>query len=128
MKQTGKVTVYVIDDDPSARRGLVRLLKTYDFAVLEFAAPRELLLAGLPDVNACLIIDMAMPEMNGLQLFTELRRKGCQSPAIFLTALDDPELREATALAGAAGLFRKPVAGDDLVRAIMGAIQCLSPI
>ena len=123
------ITVYVIDDDPSVRRGLVRFLKAYDFDVLDFASPRDLLVTDLPDANACLIIDMSMPDMNGLQLFAELRRRGCQAPAIFLTALDDPELRDATARAGAVGFFRKPASGDELVMAIRKAVgrQSRSP-
>ncbi len=113
--------VYIIDDDPSAQRGLERLMKSHGFDVTLFASARDLLMASLPPANVCLISDVAMPEMDGLQMYAELRRRGCQAPVIFITALDDPALRESAIGAGASAFFRKPVDGDALRKAIEAA-------
>ena len=116
-----KPVVYIVDDDPSVSRGLGRLMKSHGYEAWVFASARELLASGLPGADACLIIDVAMPQMDGLQLYAELCRRGCQAPAIFITALDDPAVRESVNRLGAAGFFRKPVDGDELLAAVKRA-------
>jgi FixJ family two-component response regulator len=116
-----KSVVYIIDDDPSALRGLGRLMAAHGYGVHVFSSAREFLTSGPPGADACLLIDVAMPEMDGLQLYAELVRRGCQAPAIFITAQDDPATRESVKQAGAAGVFRKPVDGDELLEAIRRA-------
>ncbi len=112
------LVVSIIDDDPSVLRGLERLMKAHGYRARCFTSAREMLASGLPDEDACLLIDVAIPEMDGIQLYAELRRRGCLTPAIFITALDDPAVRKSVNRLGAAGLFRKPVDGDELLDAV----------
>lgn len=143
-----KRVVYIIDDDPSVRCGFKRLMAAGGYDARVFASAREFLTAGLPAVlsaparntacsavgrqpmqagipadNSCLIIDVAMPEMDGLQLQKELVRRGCQAPIIFITALENPQVQERAKRAGAAGFFQKPVDADDL----LDAVKCTLP-
>ena len=117
-----KSTVYIIDDDPSVVRGLGQLMTAHGYHARTFAAPRELLASDLPAADTCLIIDVAMPEMNGPHLYAELLRRGCKAPAIFITALDDPATQASVESMGGARLFRKPVDGNELVKAVKGAL------
>ncbi len=130
-----KVVVYVIDDDPSVRYGLSKLMDAYGLEARFFESAREFLAAagvqprgghapirGLPGDNSCIVIDVAMPDMNGLELQEELTRAGCKAPVIFFTALNDPDVRERAKLAGAAGFFQKPVDAGALLDAIKWAV------
>ncbi len=110
----------IIDDDPSALRGLGRLMQAHGYDARLFASAREILACDLPGANARLLIDVAMPEMDGLQLYQELVRRGCQAPAIFITALEDPAVRESVNQAGGAGFLQKPVDADALLDAMKG--------
>jgi len=113
-----KRVVYIIDDDPSIRCGFKRLMEAYGYDARVFASAREFLAAGIPGTNSCLIIDVAMPEMDGLQLYAELLRRGCQAPTIFITALDDPTVRESVKHTEKAAFFQKPVDADALLDAV----------
>ena len=115
--------MYIIDDDPSALHGLGRLMKAHGYDARLFASAREILASDLPGANACLLIDVAMPEMDGLQLFKELVRRGCQAPAIFITALEGPAVRESVKQAGGAGFIQKPVDADALLGAVNGVAR-----
>ena len=114
--------MYIIDDDPSALRGLQRLMTAHGYETRAFASARGLLASSLPDSYSCLLIDVAMPEMDGPQLYAELLRRGCQAPAIFITAMDDPAVRESVERTGAAAFLRKPVDADELLDAIKRAL------
>ena len=118
-----KPVVYIIDDDPSVLRGLWRLMKAYGYDARVFASAREFLAGDLPCAEACLIVDVAMPEMDGLQLQKELVRKGCQAPVIFITALENPQVKERAKRAGAAGFFQKPVDAAALLDAVNRALS-----
>ncbi len=115
--------VHIIDDDSSVRRGFKRLLKSYGYDVQVFASAREFLAAGLPGDDSCLVIDVAMPEMNGLQLLEELTKQGCKAPVIFITALNDPEIRNRAKRFGVAAFFQKPVDADVFLDALNGAMS-----
>ena len=62
----------------------------------------------MPEKEACLVIDIVMPGMNGLTLYTELLKKGCRTPAIFITALDDPDLSDSAKRVGGVTVLQKP--------------------
>lgn len=123
-----KRVVYIIDDDPSIRRGFKRLMEADGYDARVFASAGEVLAAGLPGANFCLIIDVAMPEMNGLQLYAELLRRGCQAPAIFITALDDPAVRESVKGMRRAAFFQKPVDADALLDAVKWTLPAESKV
>jgi len=110
--------VYVIDDDVSICRGLKRLITSYGYDVRTFSSAVEFLGTSLRFGNSCIVSDIIMPGVDGLQLQHELRLRGCNVPIIFITALADPQIRERAKLAGAAGFFQKPMDGVALVDAI----------
>ena len=118
-----KSAVYIIDNDPSVLRGLGQLMMAHGYNAQTFASARAILAGDLPAADACLLIDVAMPEMDGLKLYAELLRRGCKAPAIFITALDDPAVRESVKRLGGAGFFGKPVDGNELLAAVCGLLQ-----
>ena len=115
------MTVYVVDDDASVRRALGRLLKSAGLSVRVFASAEEFLGSGAPYEGACLVADIRMPGMSGLELLQELHRRGAAIPAILVTAHDTEESRMEAALAGANGYFSKPVDANTLLQAIEDA-------
>jgi FixJ family two-component response regulator len=117
-QSSGRPIVYIVDDDASVLRGLSRLLGAYGHNVKVFDSPHKLLASALPEKNTCLVIDVAMPEMDGLTLYATLLEKGCQAPAIFITALDDPAMRNSVTRIGGAAFFQKPFEGETLIKAI----------
>src|SRR5262245_51155187 len=81
--------VFVVDDDPSVRDGLGRLVRSIGLNVQVFASARELLAATRPDAKGCIILDMQLPDLNGLELQEALTRARLALPIIFLTAHGD---------------------------------------
>jgi two-component system, LuxR family, response regulator FixJ len=109
--------VFVIDDDHSVCRGLARLLDAAGFRVETFESGPAFLRRAPPKGEHCLVVDVRMPEMTGLELRDALRAKGRDSPLIFITAheLDEHEIGMDTVL-------WKPIEADLLVHAIKAAI------
>ncbi len=88
--RAGKVaTVVVVDDDPSVLRALSRLIQTAGFRVLAFDRPSALIASEIPKADACLIVDLNLPEMNGSELCSALTASGRGLPAILITGRDD---------------------------------------
>ena len=115
--------VCVVDDDPSARRGLARLLRTAGHEVREHASAQEFLDALSSETCECLVLDARMPGLSGEDLQVELKARGVRLPIIVVTADDDPETRLKAQRMGAAGFFRKPVDGTALLDAIAWALR-----
>ena len=101
-------TVLVVDDDYSVRRSLVRLLTSYGLAVEAFASAQEYLDADHPKRVDCLIVDVYLVGMNGIELATRLAAAGAPPPVIFITAHDDEQTRDLIRGRAAAAYFRKP--------------------
>jgi FixJ family two-component response regulator len=97
-------TVYVVDDDPAVRDSIRALLECEDFGVREFASCEELLSARPPWNLACLIVDVNLPAMSGLDLLEGLRARGFAGSAIVITGNSDPAVRRRAATAQAAFL------------------------
>src|SRR3982074_555698 len=100
--------VAIVDDDSAVRKALARLLCASAIEARTFSSGREFLDSlpfGTPD---CLIVDLQMPEMTGLELQLELARTGARLPTIVITAHNDVGLREGGLAAGAAGHLRQP--------------------
>ena len=118
-----KATIYLVDDDVSARRGLTRLLLTAGYQVHAYASSDELLKSPISDKNACLILDARIPGLSGDALQAELAAIGLKLPVIFVTADDDKQTRIKARALEAAGLFRKPVDGPALLDAVAWALE-----
>src|SRR5438128_10538860 len=116
-------TVFVIDDDAAVRKAVSRLLRSAGIAVAVFASPREFLAQYDPDMPGCLVLDLAMPDINGLQLQTTLGMKGCTLPIIFLTGHGDVSKSVQAMKNGAFDFLSKPVKDKDLLTAVRAAIE-----
>lgn len=115
--------VYIIDDDDSVRVALERVLISAGIRAKTFAGAREFLKAGLPPENSCVITDVKMHGMTGLELNRKLAAEGIHVSFIFVTAYDTPEARREARDAGAIAYFRKPVDDQALVDAIQWAFS-----
>ena len=100
--------VFVVDDDDSVRRSLGRLLKAAGFNVKTFDSAENFLDSYRNDVMACLVLDVRMPKMSGLDLQKRLGESGFKIPIIFMTAHEDARSRDQAMNAGAIAFLRKP--------------------
>ena len=110
--------IYVVDDDASICRATMRLMKSAGLSAQAFTSAEEFLQFSRPTAADCLLLDIQMPGMNGLDLQRQLRRSGIQIPVIVITAFDDEQTREAARSTGAVGYFRKPFDDQALLDAI----------
>ena len=117
-----KPTIVVIDDDPSILRALRRLLSGAGFDVLTFDRPSTLLKSDLPKTGACLVVDINLPEMNGIELCESLAASGCSLPVILITAHTDEETRRLADDAHPVALLIKPFGRELLVKSIEKAL------
>jgi FixJ family two-component response regulator len=115
--------VYVVDDDESVRRAIARLIRSAGIDVRVFASGEEFLEAAPPVEKACLVLDVRMPGMSGLELHQKLREQGLDIPVIFVTAYDSEEVRTQARIGGASACFRKPVDDSALLDAIAWAVS-----
>ena len=116
------IIIVVIDDDPSILRALRRLLSGAGYEVWTFDRPSALLKSDLPITGACLIVDIDLPEMNGVELCATLAASGCKLPVILITAHTDDETRRLADGAHPVALLIKPFGRELLVNSIEGAL------
>jgi FixJ family two-component response regulator len=114
-------TIYVIDDDGSTRRALTRLLSASGFTATEFESAEAFLEAGASDEDACLLVDVYMPGMNGIELCRRLAASGRKLPTILMTAHTDPRTRLLAARANPIATLYKPIDEESLLAAIAAA-------
>jgi RNA polymerase sigma factor (sigma-70 family) len=115
--------VFVVDDDPSVRRSLKRLIGSAGFTVDSFASADEFLDRPRPDIPGCLVLDILMPGVNGLDLQDELAAAEVNLPVIFLTGYGTVPASVRAMKAGAVDFFEKPVDDGALVGAIHQAVE-----
>ena len=115
--------VMIVDDDESIRRAARRLIKSYGFPVETFASAEDFLSSGRLLETACLVLDVQMPGLNGLELQNRLMTDGHQVPIIFITAFNDENARAQALKAGALGYLVKPFEEADLLTAINVALR-----
>jgi FixJ family two-component response regulator len=115
--------VMIVDDDESIRRAARRLIKSYGFPVETFASAEDFLSSGRLHETACLVLDVQMPGLNGLELQSRLITDGNQVPIIFITAFNDENARAQALKAGALGYLVKPFEEADLLTAINVALR-----
>jgi len=114
--------VLVVEDDLSMREAIERLLGAAGFESAAYESAEALLAGGGGESAACVVSDLKLPAMSGLDLLADMRVRGWQSPLILITAHDAPGLREEAERHGAAAYLAKPFRGIALLEAIRAAI------
>jgi FixJ family two-component response regulator len=115
--------VYIVDDAAAVRDSLESLLRSVGQASASFASAREFLQAERPDLAACLVLDVRLPEQNGLDLQQSLAAAGSQLPVIIITGHGDIPMTVAAMKAGAIDFLAKPFRDQDLLDAIQRGIR-----
>ncbi len=116
-------TVFIVDDDLSVLKGLARLLRSAKLNPVTFASPQEFLDRYDPAQPGCLVLDVAMPGLDGLQLQQALITRGSEIPIIFLTGHGDIPMSVRAMKRGAIDFLTKPVNDEDLLKAIRLAFK-----
>src|SRR5678816_2011437 len=115
--------VFVIDDDASMRDAVSRLLNAVGLTVQTFASAREFLAGRLPDVPGCVVLDVRLPGLSGLDLQREMVERGIHIPVIFITGHGDIPMSVQAMKAGAVEFLTKPFRDQDLLDAVRSGIQ-----
>lgn len=114
--------VYVVDDDASVRRSIERLMRSAGLKVMSFASAREFLAHPRAEGPACLVLDVRMPGLSGMDLQQELVNSGVNVPIIFMTGHGDIPMTVRALKAGAVEFLTKPVRRQQLLDAVQAAI------
>ncbi len=122
MKQIDSI-VFVIDDDPSMRDAIESLIRSVGMHVRTFASAQEFMGSTRPDAPACLVLDVRMPGLSGLDLQRELLSAGIRIPIIFITGHGDIPMSVRAMKAGAVEFLTKPFRDQDLLDAISQALE-----
>ena len=115
--------VAIVDDDPSVRRGLQRLIQSAGWKVESFASAQEFLVFPRTAAPTCLVLDLQLPGLSGLDLQKRLAKIGLEIPIVFLTGHGNIPASEQAMKAGAVEFLTKPIDEQDLFRAIREAIE-----
>jgi len=118
-----RAVVFVVDDDASVRESLDSLIRSAGLRVKTFASGLEFLQQPRPDVPSCLVLDVRLPDRNGLQLQRELAAAGVSLPIIFITGHGDIPMSVRAMKAGAVEFLTKPFRDEDLLDAIHAALE-----
>ena len=110
--------ISVVDDDESVRRSTRLLVESFGYRAAVFESAEGFLRFGQLRDTSCLVLDVQMPGMDGLELQTQLAAEGCGIPVIFITAHDDQESRRRALRAGAVAFLGKPFTDQQLLQAI----------
>jgi len=115
--------IVIVDDDELMRSALQGLMKEAGFQAMTFASAEEFLNSGEQKGTACLIADIRMPGMSGLDLQSKLNRDRIRIPIIFITALGDEKMRMQALRAGAVEFLSKPLDDDALLNIVRAALN-----
>jgi FixJ family two-component response regulator len=117
--------ISIVDDDPLMREGLISLLRSAGFATQAFASAEEFLSLAHRDDIACLILDVRLPGISGLELQSQLTAtvSNHRTPVVFMTARDDEATRQRALKGGAVDFLQKPVRREALLNAVHLALQ-----
>jgi len=116
-------TVFIVDDDPLVLGAVETLIKSVGFEVNTFSSAQAFLESDLPDEPACLVLDIRMPGLSGLDLQDELAARGFTLPVIFITGHGTVPLSVRAMKAGAVDFLQKPFEDQDLLDAVQRAIE-----
>ncbi len=114
--------VYIVDDDEAMRDSLLWLLESQGFAVTAFTSAEDFLAACRDDMAGCIVLDVRMPGMSGLELYEKLSARQCTLPVIFITGHGDVPMAVSALKKGAVDFIEKPFSDKDMLRLIE---QCL---
>ena len=115
--------VFVVEDDPSMRRALSNLFESVGLQVEMFGAASEMLQSKLPDVASCLVLDVRLPGLSGLEFQTELAKANIHIPIIFMTGHGDIPMSVRAMKGGAIDFLTKPFRDQDMLDAVVKAIE-----
>jgi FixJ family two-component response regulator len=115
--------VFVVDDDSAMREALKSLLQSVGFQVTLFDSAQGLMQSELPDVPSCIVLDIRLPRVSGLDFQDELAKAGIQVPIIFVTGYGDIQMSVKAMKAGAVDFLTKPFRDQDLLDAVSTAIE-----
>ena len=115
--------ISIVEDDAAVRVATENLVKSLGFDVYTFASAQEFLQSHREAETACLISDVQMPNMSGVELQADLANRGFRIPTIFITAFPDESVRRRAMAAGAVGFLNKPFNGKALIQFIQDAIS-----
>jgi FixJ family two-component response regulator len=115
--------ISVIDDDESVRRTTTLLIESFGFRAAAYESAESFLRSGQIRNTSCLIVDVQMPSMNGLQLQSHLAAAGCGIPIIFITAYESTDSRQRAMRAGAAAFLGKPFSDEQLLQTIRSTLR-----
>jgi FixJ family two-component response regulator len=118
-----KHLISVVDDDESTRKSTTLLIESFGFQAAGFESAESLLKSGQLHQTSCLIVDVQMPGMNGLQLQRYLAASGYRLPIIFITAYDNKESRQQAMQAGAIAFLSKPFNDKHLLQTIRATLR-----
>jgi FixJ family two-component response regulator len=122
-REKKKLMVAVVEDDDSYRVAVQRLLKSAGFSVQSFATAEDFLRSGRQHETGCLITDIRMPGMSGLDLQAKLNADHCLIPTIFVTAHGDEDMRLQAMRGGAVKFMVKPFDGEILLESVRAAFE-----
>jgi len=115
--------VAIVDDDASVRQSTDRLIRSFGYRTQVFGSGQEFLSSGAAERAACLLLDVRMPGMDGLDVQRSMAERGARIPIVFLTGRASDEEERRARSAGAVGFLRKPVQQTSLRQAIESAVQ-----
>ena len=115
--------IAIVDDEEALREATESLLRSAGFKAKSFGSAEAFLRSKSRATAGCLVLDVGLPGMNGLELQLELIRNGCAIPVVFMTAQPDDQgtMRERALRAGALAFLQKPFGDEDLLRTVRGA-------
>ncbi len=122
MNSPDNATIFIVDDDDRMRAAMQRLLKTVGLHSEAFATPQDFLRRKPPDGPSCLILDVRLPGMSGLEVQSKLNESGAQIPIIFITSHGDIPMTVKAMKSGAVEFLTKPFRDQDLIDAIQQAL------
>ncbi len=115
--------IAIVDDDRLVRESFKDCMESADYDARAFSSAEEFLASNFAGSADCLILDVRLPDMNGLELQRKLVALGCRLPIVFVTAHGDDAIRDQAVRQGAAGFLKKPVNREKLLESIHGALQ-----
>jgi len=121
--KTARPIVFVVDDDPSVRDSIERLLGTVGLPVKAFGSPLEFLAANRPELPSCLVLDVRLPGISGIDFQRELSKANIRIPIIFITAHGDVPMSVKAMKAGAVEFLIKPFHDQDLIDAVQMTLE-----